>query len=181
MEWKVLESTYLFKVPWLTVRRDVCELPNGKVIPAFYVNEYPDWVNALALTEEGQAVMVKQYRHGIRLTSMELPGGVADEGETPEQAMRRELLEETGFEFETYEYLGKVCANPSTTNNFTHMFLATGGKKVAEPSLDHLEDLEVVFMSLDEVKELIRQNQIVQSLHVNCIVYALARLGELRY
>ena len=95
MEWKVLSSEYLFNEPWLTIRKDRCQLPNGHIVPAFYVNEYPDWVNVFALTEEGQVVMVKQYRHGIREISIELPGGVIDEGETPEEAARRELMEET--------------------------------------------------------------------------------------
>ncbi len=133
MKWKVLESEYLHKEPWLTIRKDKCELPDGQVVPAFYVQEYPDWVNAFALTKDNQVVMVKQYRHGIEETGIELPGGVAEEDETIEEAVRRELKEETGYEFKSYEYLGKICANPSTTNNFMHMFLATDGEKVGDP------------------------------------------------
>ncbi len=98
-----------------------------------------------------------------------------------EEAMRREIKEETGYEFGSYEYLGKICANPSTTNNFMHMFLATDGERVAEPQLDHLEDLEVVLYSIEEVKNLLKENKIMQSLHVNCIFYALYKLGKLSY
>ena len=181
MEWKVISSKYLHKEPWLTVRKEKCELPNGKIVPEFFVIEYPDWVNAFALTEEGKVIMVKQYRHGIGEVGIELPGGVAEKGETPEEAVRREMKEETGYEFKTCEYLGKISANPSTTNNLTHMFLATGGKKTAEQKLDEMEDLELEFMSVAEVKELVRQNKIMQSLHVNCIMYALDKLGELKY
>lgn len=181
MKWKVLESEYLFREPWLTVRRDKCEMPDGKIIPAFYVNEYPDWVNAVAITKSGEVLMVKQYRHGMGEESIELAGGVVDEGETWQQAMHRELLEETGYKFESLEYLAKVSANPSTTNNFTHLFLATGGEKIAELSLDHLEDLEVLTMTLEEMKDLVKQNKIMQSLHVNCIFYALFHLGELKF
>jgi ADP-ribose pyrophosphatase len=180
MKWKVLESEYLHNEPWLTVRKDKCELPNGKIVPTFYVNEYPEWVNALALTKNGKVVLVKQYRHGIGSVGIELPGGVAEEGESMEEACRRELKEETGYEFETFEYLGKICANPSTTNNYMHMFLATGGEKVAEQALDDTEDVEVQFCTIEEVKELVRSNQIVQSLHVNCILYALMKLGEVK-
>jgi ADP-ribose pyrophosphatase len=179
MEWKVLASEYLFKEPWLTVRKDKCQLPNGHVIPSFYVIEYPAWVNVFALSEEGQVVMVKQYRHGIKQTSLELPGGVVDEGEEVEAAARRELMEETGYEFASYEYLGKICANPSTTNNFMHMYLAKGGRKVGEQDLDHSEEIEVMLVSIDEVKQLVRENKIVQSLHTNCIFYALEKLGTL--
>ena len=181
MEWKVLESEYLFKVPWLTVRRDKCLTPGGKVIPSFYINEYPDWVNAFALTKDGRVVMVKQYRHGIGEVGIELPGGVADEGETPEEAARRELLEETGYQFDSFTYLGKISANPSTTNNYMHMFLATGGEKVVEQSLDETEELEAVFYTMDEIKQLLRENKIVQALHVSCIFYALNKIGEMQY
>lgn len=181
MEWKVLASEYLFNEPWLTVRKDRCQLPNGNIIPSFYVIEYPEWVNVFALTEDSQVVMVRQYRHGIKETNFELPGGVVDEGEDVETAARRELMEETGYEFSEYEYLGKICANPSTTNNFMHMYLAKGGRKVAEQELDHSEEIEVHLMSIDEVKQLLRENKIHQSLHMNCMFYALNRLGEMTY
>jgi 8-oxo-dGTP pyrophosphatase MutT (NUDIX family) len=181
MTWKVLESEYLFNVPWLTVRKDKCLTPGGKVLPSFYVIEYPDWANAFCLTKEGNVVMVKQYRHGLGQEGIELPGGVVEEGESLEEGVKRELLEETGYRFEGMEYLGKISANPSTTNNLMHMFLATGGEKVAEQNLDEEEEVEVLIMTLDEVKGLVREHKIMQSLHVNCILYALERLGELKY
>lgn len=181
MKWKVLESTYLHKEPWLTIRKDKCELPNGHIVPAFYVNEYPDWVNAFGLTKEGKVVMVKQYRHGIDSVETELPGGVIEEGETWQEGVKREVLEETGYEFEGWHYLGKICANPSTTNNFMHMFLATGGEKIAEQNLDDSEEVDVELMTIDEVKQLVKENKIMQSLHVNCIFYALAKLNEMKY
>jgi ADP-ribose pyrophosphatase len=180
MEWKIVESQYLYQEPWLTIRKDKCQMPNGKIIPAFYVNEYPEWVNALAFTREGKIVMVKQYRHGIGQTSMELPGGVAEEGETMEEAVRREMREETGYEFGNLVYLGKISANPSTTNNFMHMFVATECEKTAEQELDETEELEVHLVTLDELKRMVRENRILQSLHVNCIMYALLHLGELK-
>jgi 8-oxo-dGTP pyrophosphatase MutT (NUDIX family) len=181
MKWKVLESEYLFNEPWLTVRKDKCELPNGKIMPAFYVNEYPTWVSAFALTKDNKVVMIKQYRHGIAEITTEVPGGVVDKGEEPEAAIRRELMEETGYEFGSFEFLGKVCANPSTGNNYLHMFLARDGEKVGEQKLDETEDVEVVVYTIDEVKQLLKENKIVQSLHVSCIFYALNRLGEMEY
>ncbi|MBD0368225.1 MAG: NUDIX hydrolase [Flavisolibacter sp.] len=165
----------------MTVRKDKCRIPNGTIVPAFYINEYPDWVNGLALTKEGKVLLVKQYRHGIGEESIELPGGVVDPGESVQKALQRELLEETGYHFDQFTYLGKISANPSTTNNYMHMFLAVEGEKVAEQSLDETEDLEVMLVTLQEVKDLVRLNKILQSLHVNCIFYALEKLGELRY
>lgn len=176
MEWKVIDSELLYKQPWLTVRKEKCELPNGKIMEAYYTLEYPTWVNAFALTEDSRVVMVKQYRHGLGIISTEIPGGVVDEGESPEVAMKRELLEETGYEFTSMEHLGVISANPSTTNNYTHMYLATGGKKVAEQSLDETEDVEVCIYTIDEVKKLLRDNKIMQALHVSCIFYALEKI-----
>lgn len=181
MKWKVLESKYLHKEPWLTIREDKCEIPNGSVVPKFYVIEYPEWVNAFCVTKEGQVLLVQQYRHGTESVAVELPGGVAEEGETMEEAVRREVMEETGYAFERFEYLGKISANPSTTSNYTHMFLAVEGEKVGEQDLDESEDVEVLLRSVDEVKEMMKQNQIIQSLHLNTMMYALMKLGKLSF
>ena len=72
MHWKVIESEYLHRRPWLTVRKETLEMPNGKVVPEYYVLEYPNWVNIIAITNEGKYIMVEQYRPGIRRTCMEL-------------------------------------------------------------------------------------------------------------
>lgn len=173
----MLASEYLFREPWLTVRKDKCELPNGKIMPAFYVSEYPTWVTALALTKDNKVVMVKQYRHGIEEVLIETPGGVVDEGEDSITAIKRELKEETGYEFESVEFLGKISANPSTHNNYLHMFLLKGGEKVGEQELDDTEDVEVFICTIDELKELVKENKIIQSLHVSCILYAFNKLG----
>src|SRR5690606_29252823 len=78
VNWKTLSSTYLFRAPWFTVRKDVCETPSGKIVDPYYVYEFPVWVTALALTREDQCVMVRQYRHGLGQTILEIPGGCVD-------------------------------------------------------------------------------------------------------
>src|SRR5512143_1541172 len=90
--WKVLESNY-FRPRF---RIDKCELPNGNLLDAMIL-ELGAWANILALTKSGEAVLVKQYRHGVCEVLWELPGGVVEEGEEPIDGARRELLEETGF------------------------------------------------------------------------------------
>jgi 8-oxo-dGTP pyrophosphatase MutT (NUDIX family) len=177
LKWKTLESKYLFKDLWFTVRADTCETPNGKIITPYYVYEFPTWVTALAMTEDGQVILEKQYRHALGEVAYEIPGGCVDDSDPSlEHAIARELMEETGYSFSKYEYLGKTCANPSTNNNWMHMFLATGGKKIKEQKLDEGEEIEVHLVSLDYLKNLLKENKIIQSMHVTAIYYALQRL-----
>jgi ADP-ribose pyrophosphatase len=182
LKWKILKSEYLIKDLWFTVRNDTCETPDGKIVSPYYVYEFPTWVTAVALTEDGKVILERQYRHGLGQTNYEIPGGCVDDTDKNyEDAIARELLEETGYTFTHYEYLGKTCANPSTNNNWMHMYLATGGKKVKEQELDHNEDIEVRLATLDELKQMLRDNEIVQSMHVTAILYALSKLGELKF
>ena len=182
LRWKKLSSKYLFKDNWATVRADVCERPDGKIIEPYYVYEFPDWVTAFALTKEGRVILEKQYRHALGQVHYEIPGGCVEPTDvTMEAAIARELLEETGYQFEKFEFLGLTSANPSTNNNIMHLFLATGGELVQEQHLDEGEDIDVLFATIDEVKNLLRTNQFIQSMHVTCIVNALESLGELKY
>lgn len=177
LDWKLLHSEYLYKDDWLTARKDSCLTPAGKIVDPYYVLEYPNWVNGLAIAEDGKVIMVRQYRHGYGQTIIEIPGGAMDPGDgSPDVAMRRELLEETGYAFDELIQLGDICPNPASSNNLTYMFLATGGKKVQEQQLDQNEEIEVVTISMEELKHLLKTNQLRQSLHVTCIYYALQYL-----
>lgn len=180
MEWKTLKSEYLFKDLWFTVRKDKCERPDGKIVDPYYVYEFPEWVTAVAFTKDGKIIMEKQYRHACGLTMYEIPGGCVDDTDKDLQsAIARELLEETGYEFESFEYMGKTSANPSTHNNWMHMFLAKGGEPKRKQELDDNEDIEIHLLSIDEVKSLLRENQILQSMHVTALFYALQRINAL--
>ena len=163
-KWKVLKSEYLFKRPWLTVRRDCVELPDGRQNPEFYVLEYPDWVNVIAITEDGQFVMERQYRHGLGKTSFEIPAGGMEKDETPLEAAKRELMEETGYGEGEWTNIMNVSGNSSTTNNISHCFVAKGVKKISGQHLDSTEDLEIVLLSREQVKDLMVNDQIRQSL-----------------
>lgn len=178
MNWKTIASEYLFKDMWFTVRKDTCERPDGKIVTPYYVYEFPAWVCAFALTKDGKVILEKQYRHGIGETAFELPGGCVDDTDASlEAAIARELEEETGYRFSSFHYLGKTSANPSTNNNWMHMFLAQGGELKADQQLDDNEDIEVHLAELKEVIELITSNQIIQSMHITTSFYALRKLG----
>lgn len=182
MKWKTLSSEYLFNDRWFKVRKEVCETPQGKIVDPYYVYDFSTWVGALPVTREGKIIMLKQYRHALGEVCFEIPGGCVDNtDQSLEEAIARELLEETGYRFSSYEYLGKISPNPSTNSNLLHMFLAKGGEKIASQSLDENEEIEVLLMDINELKQLLRENKIVQAMHVSCIIYALERMGELKY
>jgi 8-oxo-dGTP pyrophosphatase MutT (NUDIX family) len=182
MKWRTLSSEYLFDDRWFKVRKEKCETPEGKIVDPYYVYEFATWVGALPVTEDGKIVMVRQYRHALGETCIELPGGCVDDTDkNADEAIARELLEETGYAFSAYEYLGKISPNPSTNTNLLHMYLASGGKKITAQKLDENEEIEIVLLTLNELKQLLRENKIVQSMHVSCIMYALEKLGELSY
>lgn len=163
-KWKILESRYLIRRPWLTARVDKVELPNGVVHPEYYVLEYPTWVNIIAITTDGCFVMVEQYRHGLGDVFTELVAGVAEKGEEPLQAARRELLEETGFGGGEWQLYTVLSANPGSMNNLTYTFLATGVEKISAQHLDETEDIAVRLLTADEVKAMLLSNEMKQSL-----------------
>ncbi|MDP4256169.1 MAG: NUDIX hydrolase, partial [Bacteroidota bacterium] len=171
LSWRTLSSEYLFKDTWFTIRKDTCETPDGKTVTPYYVYEFPTWVTALALTEDGQVILERQYRHALQTTDYEIPGGCVDDTDPSlEAAIERELLEETGYRFSKLEYLGKTSSNPSTNNNWMHMYLATGGKRTQDQELDHSEEIEIYLVPLGELKQMLRENRIVQSMHVTAIL-----------
>src|ERR1700744_2103436 len=178
-KWKTLSSEYIHQSKWATLRRDVCEMGDGRIVEDYYVLEYPDFANALAITEDNKVLMVQQYRQAAGIISLEVPGGVVDPGEDPLHAIKRELLEETGYEFTDVEKVSELYPNPSTANNKCHFYLARGGRKIREAKLDELEELVAEEYTLEEVKQLLRDNKIGQALQSAGMFYALMKMGEL--
>ncbi|MEG2365640.1 MAG: NUDIX hydrolase [Alistipes sp.] len=165
--WKVVHSEYLARKPWFTVRHECVELPNGTRIPDYYIFEYPDWVNIIARTKQGQFVFISQYRHGLGRTDYELVAGCCDPTDaTPLDAARRELWEEAGYGGGTWREVMQICANPATQNNLTHCFLATDVERISTQHLEPTEELRVHLLTRDEVRSLLDTNAIPQALMV---------------
>ena len=162
--WRVLESQYLHKRPWLTVRLEKLQMPNGKVVPEYYVLEYPDWINVIAITEAKEFVMVKQYRPGIGKSFYELCAGVCEQDDSsPLEAAKRELLEETGYGGGIWREFLHIAPNASASNNWSHCFIAKNVKKISKQLLDESEDLTVHLFSFQQVKKLLERGNIVQA------------------
>ena len=165
-KWKVKSSKYLMQKPWCTLREDHVVLNNGAEIPNYYVLEYPNWVNIIAITKEKEYLLVKQYRHGLQQIDYELPAGVCDETDSsPLATAKRELLEETGYGNGTWRELTVVSANPGTHTNLCYCFIATGVEKIGAQQLDTAEELELVKLNLKTLKEILLSDQIKQSMH----------------
>ncbi len=171
--WKKLASSYLFQRWWMNVRVDRVRLPSGVELEEFHVIEYPDWAAVLCLTEEQRVVMVEQYRYGIDRVTLELPAGAIDTGETPEEAARRELLEETGYEAEAWIYLGACAPEPSKHTNYAHLFVAHGGRKLREARPERSEDIRVCLLEPAEVVQAARRGEVVHGIHLAAIFWSI--------
>jgi len=164
--WKTLQSEYLYKRPWLTMRQDTVQLPNGKVIDDYYIWEFPPWNNVLAITKQRDIVLIRQYRHGIGKVFYELPAGVHDKrGESVLESAQRELLEETGFGGGSWKPLMELSANPALQNNITYSFLADGVEKISQQKLDATEEISVHLVSPDELRSIVLEGGMIQALH----------------
>ena len=164
--WKTVSSKYLFRRPWLTVRCEDMLLPNGNHIPEYYILEYPDWGNTIAITKDGQFVFVRQYRPGIERTCYELCAGVCEkEDASPLVSAQRELWEETGYGNGNWQEYMVISANPSTHTNLTYCLLVTDVELIDHQHLEATEDLSVHLLTLEEVKRLLDNNEIMQALN----------------
>jgi len=135
--WQVLESKYSYRDPWLAVRSDTVRVPNGTVLSPYHTIEFPEWVCAVALTPQQEILLIEEYRHGVKRLSFELPCGAPDhDGEDVLDAMKRELLEETGFAAQEWHALGSSTANTARQNNRVHAFLALDVRRVSDQKLD---------------------------------------------
>lgn len=181
MKWKVLSSEYLYYDDWLKARKEICRRPDGKIIDPYYIVDYATWVCGVALTEDNQVVLIRQYRHALGEVCIEIPGGCVDEKDKGfEEAIRREMKEETGYIFKEVEYLGFCSPNPAANSNLMHMFLLKGGVEEHEQDLDHNEDIEVMLVALDDLFQMVLDRDIHEAMHITAVMLALQRLGKLQ-
>ena len=136
-DWELVESEQLADYRITRVRRDRRRSPRTGAEHDFIVLQMREWVNVVAVTRQARIVIIEQYRHGTQEVGVEIPGGVVDPGDSElEQAARRELLEETGYEAEEFVCIGKVTANPAIQDNRCHTFVALGAHAVGEARLE---------------------------------------------
>ena len=173
--WTTLSSENILERWWITLRADRVRLPTGAEIEEFHVAEYPDWALAVALTEEGQAVLVEQYRYAVDHVGLEFAAGVIHGDEPPLNAAQRELLEETGYTADEWITLGRCAVEPARHTNYGHLFVARGARRVAAPSLDDTEDLRVRLVEASDLVGCVERGEIIHGTHVAAVFWAIQR------
>lgn len=172
-DWKLKSTKPLHDYRIFKSRSDTRESPRTGKDHEFFVLESPDWVNIVAVTGDNNIVFIEQFRHGISRSTLEIPGGMIDEGEEPAVCAERELLEETGYTADEFVEIGKVHPNPAFFNNVCYTFLARGAKKIKEPEFEGSEDIETLLYPASDAEKLIKTGEITHSIVINALYFYL--------
>lgn len=162
--WRLISSQRNESFKIFNLRTDRASSPRTNEAYDFYVLESADWVNVIPLTPRKEVVLIRQYRHGIRESTLEIPGGIVEENDSPEQAASRELMEETGYKESEMQLLGSVHPNPAFLTNRCYTFVAKGVSPAKEQEQDEKEDIEVLVRPLAQIPGMIRNGEITHAL-----------------
>ncbi len=179
--WAVLKDKKVYETPVFNLHKRDFDSPNHVFKHPYYVLKAPPWINVIALTDSSpvEVVLVEQFRAGIGETTLEIPGGILDPGETALEAIRRELLEETGYEGKKWTSLGKISSNAAILSNFTYLFLAEGCVKTTEQHTDASEDISVRLMPLEKFLDLSSEGVVHHSIVLAAVARYLLREREI--
>ena len=159
--WKVKNTEKLIENRWLTVKKESVVLPNGEHIEDFYSVTIPDAAAIVAITDDEKIVLKKEYKHATGEELIEVPASMFEPEEKDGLTVaKRELLEETGYTSEEWEYLGDTVESSSKLTNRMHIYLAANCKKIAEQSLDKTEELDVMVIPFEKAIEMVMTNEI---------------------
>jgi 8-oxo-dGTP pyrophosphatase MutT (NUDIX family) len=181
--WQVLSFRKVLDTPFLKIRCERVELPDGTILPDYYIIENPGWVGIVPITEDGYFILNKQYKHGIGLEVLEFPAGGLDEHEDdPLQAAHRELMEETGYSVapDQIELLTHMLANPTSAITRAWWYLARNVHKTGSQKIDPAEVIENILVTPQELFELLHSGHFLVQGHIAAAYIALERLGYLK-
>ncbi len=179
LDWKIRNSEVVHQNDWFSVRADSCEMPNGRLVEPYFIIESQNYVNIVPVTAVGEILFVQIYRHGLRQTILETPGGLIDAGESALAAAERELLEETGYSCAKIEPIGSGSPDPARLSCHAYYFLATDVMPSATPCWDETEEMELLKLPIPQVKQMLFAGDIIDSVQQSALFFALHTLGEL--
>lgn len=176
-KWRVTASRHVHKDRWISLRADDCVTEDGVEIAPYYVLEYPDWVEVVALDADDNVLLIRQYRHGMGGFTVELPAGGMEPGDTdPCVSGARELLEETGCAG-VISYVGEARPNAGTHANRVHTLLARDVVQVAEPKDDPTERIERFWVPAAEAVRMALAGELVVAMHIASLLRGLVQAG----
>lgn len=149
LKWTQEKTELLLSLPIFDIQKNTSKSQNG-ISGQYYVLDAPEWCIIIPEIND-DFLMVKQWRHGINELSIEFPGGVVDKNELPENAAKRELLEETGFITNKITKIGELNPNPALFNNKVHIFLAQDLQQQSKQNLDEDEFINFLTIPKNEV------------------------------
>ena len=178
-DWELLHSEIDRDYRVFKVKSERSVSPRTNKEGRFYVIDSNDWVNVIPVTDKGEVVMIRQWRHGSKEITLEIPGGLVDESD-PEDAAKRELLEETGYQGDRVTYLGSINPNPAIFSNLCHTYLIEGARKVSETDFDSDEDIEVELVPLSEIPSLLGTGVVTHALVIVAFHHYFAKASAPR-
>ena len=178
--WKTkTRRTVLNDHPWLTVEHHTVELPGGRLIPDWPWIITPDYINVVAVTEEGHFICFRQVKYGIKGTTLSVVGGYIEKGEEPLAAAQRELLEETGYESPDWVSLGSYLVDPNRGIATGHLFLARLARYVTARDADDLEEQELLLLTREEIEVALENGEIKVLAWAAAVAFALRHMSSL--
>ena len=177
-KWITINSHLVLNNKWSQVRQDTVKLSNGQIIDDFFVNIRPDIALVLPITVDNKIVFVRQYRHGVQEILLELPAGSFNpKQEDALTAAKRELEEETGYLSDQFTRLITLYDNPVKDTNKIHLFIAKNAMQIGNKKLDNTEEIEIVLIPINEIKNKIIQGEICVCGSVSAIFLGLNYLN----
>ena len=171
--WKVDSSEMLIETSYLAVEKQVVTVANGTVIDGYHIIHSPDRAATIAVTEENELLLVRQYRHAYGGTSLELPAGTFEKGEDPITAASREFEEETGYSSDDFELLWSDRPEPVRHMQKAHFVVAKNIKKAGAQNLDDTEEIDVVLRPLSELDAIV--SEMIHGMHIAALLLAVRK------